>query len=468
MNLNNMQCTLKNSFSFKGEGVHSGIVSEVVVKPAKENTWFVFDRIDLKDEPTILAHVNNVISTERCTTIGHNNNNKVSTVEHLLAALYSMGIDNAIIEINGPEVPILDGSSIKFVDLIKKSGIIKQNVKRNVIKIEQTIYNEDNDGFSKIIIFPSVKTSYETYIDFKSNSIGTQYFKLDNIEDFEKEIANCRTFCLYKEIKPLVEKKLLQSKNIHNGIVFIEQKLEGKELENALSILTPERKKAFLQKEEKTILNTELRHKNEPARHKLLDVIGDLTLLGKRLSGRVIAYGPGHKLNCSVAKKIVSQININKDKVPQVNINQTSIYSQEEIKKLLPHRFPFLFVDKILEIGEDSVIGTKNVTGNEWYFKGHFPNEPILPGVIQLETMAQIGGILVLNQLDKRNSYSTYFLKIEEAKFKRKVIPGDILVVKMKFLSPFRRGIAHMKGLAYVGKNLVSEASMIAQIVKNK
>ena len=464
--MSNKQKTIKAPISFSGVGIHTGVKTTVTIKPAPIGTWFTFIRTDLPERKKIKAVVENVLSTERCTTIGLNDEVKVSTIEHLLASLYSTGIDNVYIEIDGPEVPILDGSAKEIMPLLTTKNIVEQESEQNILVVEDSFFHDQGDEFSRIFITPDTSTSYEVYIDFKSKSVPTQSAKISSLSEFNQEISKCRSFCFFHEIKPLIKNNLLQAKDINSGVVFIEEGITDKEFETIKTFLPEDIKSLYLNGNEKKILNTNLRFDNEPARHKLMDLIGDLALLGGRIQGRIIAYGPGHKMNCAAAKKLSTGFKKNKIRPPKIDITKESLIPFDRLKELLPHRYPFLFVDKVVEISNDHIVGVKNVSLNEWFFEGHFPNEPVFPGVLQIETMAQIGGLLVLHPLDNPQDYNTYLLKIESAKFKKKVVPGDVVVFHLSYVSPFRRGMAHMKGQAYVSDVLVSEAVMLAQIVK--
>lgn len=460
------QKTLKNEITISGVGLHSGIRSTIHILPATVNYGYQFVRTDLKKDATVVADPSRVISTNRGTSL-RQGEVEVHTVEHLLSALYGMGVDNARIEINGPEVPILDGSSAEFANQIKAVGVEEQRLDREVFIVEEPLQFVDKESGSEIMAFPAEKFELTTLIDFDSEIVGTQYASITNFSDYEKEIAPSRTFVFAKELEKLMDMGLIKGGSLENAVVIADQKIENSTLER-LSDRFSRRSSAV---SERGILNTsELRFPNEPARHKLLDVLGDLALFGKRIQGRIIAKKPGHKINVAFAKLIKQKFGEQKrlKGKPKYDPNQEPIRDINEIMNTLPHRFPFVLVDKIIELSDDHVVGIKNVTADEYFFQGHFPNNPVLPGVLQLEALAQTGGILALSTVEDPENWDTYFLKVDKARFKHKVVPGDTLILKMKLVSPIRRGICHMEGHAYVGNKLVSQGDMTAQIIKRK
>ncbi|NOZ46265.1 MAG: bifunctional UDP-3-O-[3-hydroxymyristoyl] N-acetylglucosamine deacetylase/3-hydroxyacyl-ACP dehydratase [Chlorobi bacterium] len=460
------QKTLKNPISVNGKGLHTGIDVTLTFKPAPENHGYKFQRIDLKEKPIIRAIVENVVDTSRGTTV-EEHGARISTVEHALSALYGLGIDNALLEINGPEVPIMDGSAKLFVEAILKAGIAeqKENKKYYVVK-EKMVYTNEIDGV-ELIAFPDDHFSLNVLIDYDSHELKNQFATLNTIKNFEHDIAPCRTFVFLRELEALLKNNLIKGGDLNNAIVIVDRKVSQKELDRLADLFQKPKVKV---KPEGVLNNLDLFFSNEPARHKLLDMIGDLSLIGRPIIGRVIATRPGHHANTEFAKKLKLSIKNNHDKnlVPVYDPSKEPALNIKQIEKILPHRNPFLLVDKIIEIGDDYIIGLKNVTMNEGFFVGHFPNDPIMPGVLQVEAMAQTGGVLVLSTVPDPENYSTYFLKIDNVRFKRKVVPGDTLLFRLELMSPIRRGIAQMKAQAFVGNNLVTEAELMAQVVKDK
>ena len=459
------QQTLKKEVGFSGIGLHTGVSSNIKIKPSKENTGIKFIRVDITDENNeIPALANYVIDTARSTKIGLNEKVSVSTLEHLMAGFCGCGIDNAIVEIDGPEVPILDGSSKPYVDAFLEIGIKEQKEKRQFINIEENITVKDEETGSEMVAIPSKEFSVEAFIDFKSDALTPQLATLNSLDEFEEKFADCKTFCFLHEIEYLISQNLIKGGSIENAIVYVngDRKI-NKKTKEVLSAHIPEEK---ISVSDKGILNNvELKYDNEAGRHKLLDVIGDLYLLGKRINAKIIAKKPGHKVNVALAKKILSHLERTKN---IYNPQAKPVKDITSINKTLPHRYPFLLVDKIIELTEKRVVGVKNVTINEPFFQGHFPDNPIMPGVLQIEAMAQAGGILALSTVPDPENYSTYFMKIDKVKFKRKVIPGDSIVFVIDLTAPIRRGIVQVKSYAYVDEELATEAELAAYIVKEK
>ncbi len=458
------QKTLKNEATIEGVGLHTGKKSQLKLKPAHENTGFVFVRTDLNGNPHIEADVNHVVNTDRGTVL-EKNGVRIHTCEHLLAALTGCDVDNCIIEIDNDEVPILDGSAMPFVTLIEEAGVEEQEGEREYFVIKEIITYTDPDTGSEITAIPSDHYEVTTMVDFGTKVLGTQNANLSDISDFKQEIASARTFSFLHELEQLLDHGLIKGGDLTNAIVYVDKELTSETEEKLKSVFHQEEVKI----QPNGILNNlTLKYPNEAARHKLLDVIGDLALAGPKIKGKIIANKPGHTVNTQFAKKLNRQYKLYKRKnVPEFDLSKPPAYDINEVMKMLPHRPPFLLVDKILEISEKHIVGLKNVSMNEPFFVGHFPSEPVMPGVLQVEAMAQVGGIFVLSGVDNPEEYSTYFVKIDKVKFKQKVVPGDTLLFKVELLQPVRRGLVHMQGYGYVGDKVVVEAEMMAQVAKN-
>ena len=458
------QKTLKGSFSLCGKGLHTGLSLTVTFNPAAENTGYKIQRIDLEGMPVIDAIAENVIDTQRGTVLGKGEV-RVSTVEHGLAALYALGIDNCLIQVNGPEFPILDGSAIQYVDKIKEMGIEEQNAPKDWYIIRKKIEVKDEETGSCITILPDDEFSLTAMCSFNSKFINSQFATLDNMEFFAEEIAKARTFVFVRDIQPLLAANLIKGGDMDNAIVIYEKQISQQELDTLADMLKVEHRNAA---ELGYIQHKPLVWENECTRHKLLDIIGDMALIGKPIKGRIIATRPGHTINNKLARQMRREIRKHEVQAPIYDPNEEPIMDVNRIRELLPHRYPMQLVDKVIELGANSIVGVKNITSNEPFFQGHFPQEPVMPGVLQIEAMAQCGGLLVLNTLEEPERWSTYFMKIDNVKFRQKVVPGDTLLFKVDLLAPVRHGVSSMKGYVFVGDHIVSEATFTAQIVKNK
>jgi UDP-3-O-[3-hydroxymyristoyl] N-acetylglucosamine deacetylase/3-hydroxyacyl-[acyl-carrier-protein] dehydratase len=436
---------------------------DMKLNPANPGFGIQFQRVDLPNQPIIKADCDLVTDTSRGTTL-QVGDAKVSTVEHILAAMVGMGVDNVLIELNGPEIPIMDGSSTPFIEKIEKTGVVEQDAAKAWYSIDENIFHYDEGKRVEMVALPALDYQITTLIDFNSPVLGTQHAALNTIKDFKSQIAPCRTFCFLHELEALLDNDLIKGGDINNAIVVVDKAVTDAEMSRLAKVFKRDKIEV---KSEGYLNNLELRFPNEPARHKLLDVVGDLALIGFPIKARIIANRPGHSSNVEFAKKIKQYIKKNKHvkDVPVYDPSITPVFNLEQIEKLLPHRYPFLFVDKIIELTDKVIVGVKNVTFNEWFFPGHFPGNPVMPGVLQIEALAQTGGILCINAMPE-GQYDTYFLKIDNCKFKQMVKPGDTMLLKMELTAPIRRGICEMRGTVYVNGKVATEADLVAQVVK--
>ncbi len=460
----NKQRTLKGSFSLFGKGLHTGLNLTVTFNPAPENSGIKIQRIDLEGQPVVEAFAERVTDTQRGTVLCKDNV-KVSTVEHALAALYALGIDNCLIQVNGPEFPILDGSAAIFVDRIHQVGIEEQNAPKDYYIIRHKIEVKDDKSGSCITILPDEEFSITVMCSFDSKFISSQFATLDKMSLFEQEVAPARTFVFVRDIEPLLHANLIKGGDMDNAIVIYEKQIPQEQLDKLADLINVPHmdatKMGYIQPKP-------LRWDNECTRHKLLDIIGDMALIGKPIKGRIIATRPGHTINNKFARLMRREIRKHEIQAPIYNPNEAPVMDNLRIRELLPHRYPMQLVDKVIELGPNYIVGVKNVTSNEPFFTGHFPQEPVMPGVLMVEAMAQCGGLLVLNTLEEPERWSSYFMKIDDVKFRQKIVPGDTLLFKVELLQPVRHGISSMRGYMFVGDHVVAEATFTAQIVKNK
>lgn len=458
------QLTLKNEFSVCGKGLHTGMDIKATFLPAPENHGYKFQRTDLEGEPIVDALAEYVTDTQRGTVISRGEV-RISTIEHALAALYAAGIDNCLIKVDAPELPILDGSAREYCEKIAEVGITEQSVDKNYFTVKHKIEVHDEETGASIVALPDDEFSIDVKIGFDSPVLSNQYASLDSLVDFPKEIASSRTFVFVREIEPLIKANLIKGGDLDNAIVIYDLEMPKAELDRIADLMNSPHQEVS---KFGYINKGGLAHENEPARHKLMDVLGDLSLIGRPIKGKIIATHPGHKLNTKFAKQIRRDIKRQDIQAPKYDPSVEPIMDINRIRQLLPHRYPFLMVDKIIEMSDNYIVGVKNVTSNEPFFPGHFPQEPVMPGVLHIEAMAQTGGLLVLGTVDEPDKYSTYFMKIDNVKFRQKVVPGDTLIFHVSFMTPLRRGCAMMKGYAFVGEKIVTECEFMAQIVKNK
>jgi len=458
------QKTLKESFSISGKGLHTGLQITATFMPAAENTGYKIQRVDLPDQPIIDAVAENVIETSRGTVVGKGDV-RISTIEHAMAALYCAEIDNCLIQVDAPELPILEGSAIEFVNAIERVGVVEQNAEKDYFIIKSKIEVVDEATGSSIIVLPDDVFSINTMVSYDSPILTNQFAAMERMNDFKEQIAASRTFVFVREIEPLLKNNLIKGGDLDNAIVIYDREMEQADLDRLADTIGVEHKPA---NQLGYINNKPLVFDNEPARHKLLDILGDIALVGRPIRGRIIATRPGHSINNKFARFLRKEIGRQDLQAPIYDPNKVPLMDTNKIRTLLPHRYPFLLVDKVIEIGQKHIVGVKNVSGNEPFFQGHFPQEPVMPGVLIVEAMAQTGGLLVLNSVDDPERYSTYFMKIDNVKFRQKVVPGDTLVFHLSMITEIRRGCAYMKGYAFVGEKIVSEAEFMAQIIKNK
>lgn len=458
------QLTLKAPFTVEGKGLHSGMMLKATFMPAPENTGYKFKRVDLPDQPVIDAVAENVVETTRGTVIGRKDVT-VSTIEHAMAALYAAGVDNVLVEVNGPEVPILDGSAMVYVNEIERVGLEEQNADKDYYIIKEKKQFRDEATGSMLTIYPDSGFSVECMVEYNSPILPNQFAVLDDLADFKQEIAGARTFVFVREIQQLLEHNLIKGGDLDNAIVIYDRPTDQSTIDNICDVMGVE----HMHLSSLGYINPKpLTWDNEPARHKVMDVIGDLALIGRPIQGRVVAIRPGHTVNNKFTRMVRREVKHTEIQAPVYNPDTAPVLDINEIKKQIPHRFPFLLIDKVIEIDKKHAVAIKNVTVNEPFFQGHFPQEPVMPGVLQVEAMAQTAGVLVLNFLDEPEKYSTYFLKIDNVKFRQKVVPGDTLKLHVSLMTEIRRGCAIVKGYAFVGEKIVCEAEFMAQIIKNK
>ena len=462
--MQNKQQTLAGVISFSGKGLHTGVTVTMTVNPAPENHGIVFRRIDLEGQPTVPALCEYVTDTSRGTTI-EKGAAKVSTIEHIVSALWTLGVDNALVDIDGPETPIMDGSAREYAEAIETTGLVEQKADRKYYEVtEKQVYTIPDKGVA-IIIYPDDEFTVSVHIDFNSKVVGNQYATLDMFNEYKENIAPCRTFCFLHELEPLLKMNLIKGGDLDNAIVVVENPVSDEQLEHLKKVFN----KDDIRVTGGYLNNLELRASNELARHKLLDLLGDFALLGMRIKGRVWASRPGHYANTEFMKQILLSIRRNGEKPAfKYSASKAPIMDINEVRALLPHRYPFLLIDKVFHIDDKSIGAIKNITANEPQFSGHFPDEPVMPGVLLVEAMAQAGGIVALKSVENPEEYSTYFLRIDGVRFKRKVVPGDTMQIEAHMVEPLRRGIATFVGKIFVAGQLACEATLMAQIVKKK
>lgn len=458
------QQTIKKSVSLSGVGLHTGVEVTLVFNPAPENFGIKFQRVDMPGQPIIDADVDNVTDLSRGTTL-EQNGGKVATVEHVMASLAGLEIDNCLVQINAEETPIMDGSAQFFIMALKDAGIQKQDADREYFSIPQNIYYHEQDREVEMIAMPLDDYRLTVMVDYNSPVLGSQHASITSLKEFEPEISSCRTFCFLHELEMLYNNNLIRGGDLNNAIVIVDRVIQENELEHLAKMFNKPRVEV---KREGILNNVELRFHNEPARHKLLDLIGDLALIGTPIKAQIMAARPGHAANVAFGKKIKALIKKTRSNVyvPRYDANKEPVINAQQIAQILPHKYPFLLVDKVIDIGKNHIVAVKNVTYNEPFFPGHFPNNPVMPGVLIIEAMAQAGGVLILSQVEDPHNYNTYFMKIDNAKFKEKVIPGDTLVLKLDMIAPVRRGVCVMKASAFVGEKMVCEAELMAQVAK--
>ena len=459
------QQTLAAPFTLSGKGLHTGLQIEATFCPAEPNTGYRIQRVDLEGQPIVEAVADNVAATNRGTVV-KKGDIQISTIEHAMAAIYCAGIDNCLIQVNAPEFPILDGSAVPYVKAIEEAGVVEQEATREVFRIMSKYEVVDEENGVKLEIFPDDHFSVTTFVDYPSPVLNNQYAVMNDVAEFKENVAAARTFVFVREIQPLLAANLIKGGDLDNAMVIYDQQVPQEQINELAAAIGSEapsaEKLGYVQKRP-------LQWDNEPARHKLLDIVGDLALIGKFIQGRVIATRPGHGMNNKLARAVRKDVKRTEVQAPVYDPNATPLYDNVAIKNIMPHRYPMQLVDKVIAIEPgDFVVGVKNVTANEPFFVGHFPEEPVMPGVLQVEAMAQCSGILVLSCVDEPERYSTYFMKIDNVKFRQKVVPGDTLIFRVSFMTPLRRGVAQMKGYAFVGDKIVSEAEFMAQIIKNK
>ncbi len=461
------QRTLKSAVKLQGIGLHTGQLVNLEICPAPDNHGYKFQRVDLEGQPIIKADVDLVVATDRGTTL-EQNGARVYTTEHILAALYGCEVDNALIKLDAPEVPIMDGSSLLFVNAFEAVGYEEQVAERNYFELTENIPWEDPEKGTEFLAIPDSNYRITVMVDYNSPVLGTQHASMYHLGEFNKEIAKCRTFVFLRELEYLASNNLIKGGDLDNAIVLVERKdIQQEELDRLAKLLGKEDLKISI--DGIGVLNsTKLQYENEPARHKLLDIVGDLALVGRPIKAHILAARPGHAGNVKFAKILKEQIKKQENQGRYFDLTKEPLYNIVDIEGMLPHRYPFLMVDKIMEINEESIIGVKNITMNEPIFTGHFPGNPVFPGVLQIEAMAQVGGIFALSKVEDPHLYSTYFMKIDKVKFKQKIMPGDTVVFELSLLSPIRRGLVEMGGKAYVNGKIVAEAEMLAQVIKDK